>query len=84
VPRMKTESASRMMKMSRDSKILYKMTLNNIHANLNIFYDIVNELLITLEEADKGMSGEKNVFYKKLICLHKKIEEKLNKQKTDA
>ena len=78
IPRMKAESTGRMIKMSHDSKILFKLTLDNMSVNLNIFYDIIRELLANLKEIDKRINGEKNMLYQKLSYL-KDIQEEVNR-----
>lgn len=77
LPRMMSEAQSRMNKMATDSRILFKMTLDNAQGNLDIFNDIVSELFIAVRATDTEKNGTDNALYKKLPFV-KKIEEMLH------
>jgi len=77
LPRMKSEAAFRIRKMSQNNKILYVMTLDNLPENLKIFYDILIELLINVKRAATKLNGENNMLYLKLPYMPE-IEKKLN------
>jgi hypothetical protein len=75
--KMKDESEYRMKRMSPDNKILFKMTLDNMSANLKTFYDIITELFVDVTKMDIKLHGEENLLYNKLPYL-KEIEKRLN------
>ena len=77
LPRMKSEAAYRIRKMSLNNKILYEMTLDNLPENMKIFYDILIELFINVKKVDKKLNGEQNTLYLKLPYM-REIEKKLN------
>ena len=77
LPRMMDEAQRRMTKMATDSKILFKMTLDNAPGNLDIFNDLVTELFIAVRDADTQKNGEEKALYKRLP-ITKKIEEVLH------
>jgi hypothetical protein len=66
LPRIKSEAAFRIRKMSQNNKILYEMTLDNLPENLKIFHDILIELFINVKKADRKLNGENNMLYPKL------------------
>jgi len=76
-PRIKSEAAFRIRKMSQNNKILYEMTLDNLPENLRIFHDILLELFINVKKADRKLNGENNMLYLKLPYM-REIEKKLN------
>jgi len=75
--KMKDESEYRMKRMSPNNKILFKMTLDNMSANLKTFYDIITELFVDVTKMDIKLHGEENLLYNKLPYL-KEIEKRLN------
>jgi len=77
LPRMKSEAAFRVMKMSADNKILFEMTLDNLPENIKIFYDILIALFINVKKVDRKLNGEQNTLYLKLPYM-REIEKKLN------
>jgi len=77
LPRIKSEAAFRIRKMSQNNKILYEMTLDNLPENLKIFHDILLELFINVKKADRKLNGENNMLYPKLPYM-REIEKKLN------
>ncbi|UCB47288.1 MAG: hypothetical protein JSV25_07730 [Spirochaetota bacterium] len=77
LPRMMDEAQRRMTKMATDSKILFKMTLDNAPGNLDIFNDLVTELFIAVRDADTQKNGEEKALYMRLP-ITKKIEEVLH------
>ena len=77
LPRMMEEAQRRMTKMATDSKILFRMTLDNAPGNLEIFNELVTELFIAVRDADTLKNGEEKALYKKLPFT-KKIEEVLH------
>jgi hypothetical protein len=77
LPRMMDEAQRRMAKMATDSKILFKMTLDNAPGNLEIFNELVTELFVAVRDADTLTNGEEKALYKKL-SVTKKIEEVLH------
>ena len=77
LPRIKSEAAFRIRKMSQNNKILYEMTLDNLPENLKIFHDILIELFINIKKADRKLNGENNMLYPKLPYM-REIEKKLN------
>lgn len=76
VPRMMNEAQRRMTKMAADSKILFKMTLDNAPGNMEIFHDLITELFMAVREADTLKNGEEKTLYKKLPYI-KEIEQTL-------
>jgi hypothetical protein len=76
LPRMMDEAQRRMTKMATDSKILFKMTLDNAPGNLDIFNDLVTELFIAVRDADTQKNGEEKALHKRLP-ITKKIAEVL-------
>ena len=77
LPRMMDEAQRRMTKMATDSKILFKMTLDNAPGNMDIFNELVTELFIAVRDADTLKNGEEKALYKRL-SITKKIEEVLH------
>ena len=63
--------------MSRDNKILYKMTIDNIPANLNMFYNLITELFNSIKKIDEKIHKKDDILYTKLPFLQK-IEKRLN------
>ena len=74
VPRMMDEAHSRMAKMATDSKILFKMTLDNAPGNLDIFNDLVTDLFVAVRDADTQKNGEEKALYKRLPITTKIAE----------
>jgi hypothetical protein len=77
LPRMMDEAQRRMTKMATDSKILFKMTLDNAPGNLDIFNDLVTKLFIAVRDADTQKNGEEKALYKRMP-ITKKIAEVLH------
>ncbi len=77
LPRMKSESESRMRKLSSNNKILYKMTLDNLPVNLKSFGDLIIDLFVNVKRVDKKIHGEKNMLYLRLPFI-REIEKNLN------
>ena len=76
-PRIQKEAQRRMEPMTPDSRLLYKMTLDNTPANLQTFTSLVTDLFINVKKVDKTKNGEENALFKKLGFI-KDIQEKLN------
>ena len=66
IPRMMDEAQRRMTKMATDSKILFKMTLDNAPGNLEIFDGLISELYIAVRAVDTEKNGEDRSLYRKL------------------
>jgi len=77
LPRMKSESKSRMRKLSPNNKILYKMTLDNLPVNLKTFGDLIIDLFVNVKRVDKKIHGGKNMLYLRLPFI-RDIEKNLN------
>ena len=77
LPRMMSEAQRRMNKMATDSRILFKMTLDNAPGNLQIFDDLISELFIAVRAMDTEKNGKEHALYTKLPYM-KNIEEILH------
>jgi hypothetical protein len=77
LPRIQNEAQRRMDKMTSDSKILYKMTLDNTPLNLRTFTSLITDLFINVKRVDKTKNGEENAMFKQLDFI-KEIQDKLN------
>jgi len=64
LPKIINESVVRRNKMSPDNKILYKMTLDNIPANLNMFYNLIIELFNNIKKIDEKINEKDDILYK--------------------
>ena len=76
-PRIQNEAQRRMGTMNPDTKLLYKMTLDNTPANLKTFTSLIIDLFINIKRADKTKNGEENAMFKKLDFI-KDIQNRLN------
>jgi hypothetical protein len=76
--RINKEAPRRMETMTQDSKLLYKMTLDNIPSNLKTFNDLIINLFITVKQVDKTQNGEENAIYKNLEFINE-IQNRLNR-----
>jgi hypothetical protein len=74
LPRMMSEAQRRMNKMATDSRILFKMTLDNASGNLEIFDELISELFISVRAMDTEKNGKENALYTKLSYM-KNLEE---------
>jgi len=63
--------------MATDSRILFKMTLDNAPGNLQIFDDLISELFIAVRAMDTEKNGKEHALYTKLPYM-KNIEEILH------
>ena len=77
LPKIAKEANFRMVKLSTDNRVLYKMTIDNAPGNLINFYSIIIELFIAIKKIDKKLNGEDNMIYGKMNYL-KEIEKNLN------
>jgi hypothetical protein len=78
LPRIHSEAPRRMEKMTQDSRILYKMTLENIPSNLKTFFDLITDLFINVKRVDKVQNGDNNALYRKLSFINE-IQKMLNR-----
>ena len=76
--RIQDEAPRRMETMAPDSKLLYKMTLDNLPSNLNTFYNLIIDLFINVKRVDKTQNGEENALYRKLTFVNE-IQQMLNR-----
>jgi hypothetical protein len=77
LPRMNEEAPYRTSKMSKDKKILFEMTIDNLPENIKIFYDLIIELFIKVKKVDQKLNSEENMLYFRLPYM-REIEKLLN------
>jgi hypothetical protein len=77
LPRIKAETEIRLRKLTPDNQILYKMTMNNAPGNVNVFFDLISSLYVTLKRIDREKNGEEKALYSKMEYV-KEIEKLLN------
>ena len=76
-PRIQIEAHRRMDKITSDSRLLYKMTLDNTPSNIKTFNSLIIDLFINVKRVDKTKNGEEHALFKKLNFI-KIIQERLN------
>ena len=78
LPRIHKEAPRRMETMTQDSRLLYKMTLDNIPSNLKTFNDLLINLFTNVKRVDKTQNGEEKALYRNLPFINE-IQKRLNR-----
>lgn len=65
-PTMKKESELQIRKLPPDDVILFKMTINNLSSNLQVFYDLIKDLYLAIKKLDERVNGVNNTIYRRM------------------
>jgi len=77
VPKMQNEANARANTLSKDNRVIFKMTVNNAPGNVKTLEGLVKELFESLKMLDRSAHGEENMRLHTKSYL-KELEQKLS------
>ncbi len=77
VPKMQNEANARANTLSKDNRVIFKMTVNNAPGNVKTLEELIKELFVGLKSLDRSTHGEDKMLLHKKSYL-KELEQRLS------